>query len=813
MDGEAISLVARGTDRKRYIFDNVTGHRPYFYTKDYLNVPNDPRVTGVEHAWASYDHKFVTNRIYTKHSIDVANKQTREGVRYYFDALDCYEDDVFYITRWLIDTGLFGGFKTEKQGMLTIADLEPYQCIVPLRNQHLDIETLTSPQLDLHDPASILSAPVPVTALSAVDSYNPSICTTFQWHPALRDDVIYDKVIKLPGSDHTYKWDLRFYTDEYKMLTQWVKYTAECALDGITAWNAFKFDIPYTFGRCRRLGVDCSLLSPFHNLYFDNFRHSVHIDGLNLFDTMQLYSRFQTGGAGLGLNDTAIRVLNYGKIQHKKSLNWLFLHNPIFLGYYNAADAILDYEIAMKEKLFVMLQEYKNLVGCVYDDLFSNKRMVDVFFLREARADQIVLPSKRDNPYNKYEGAFVPVPHLGRSSAIITVDFKSLYPAIMVSFNMGNDTLDAAGAIKTPSNGPRFSNEHPSFIARVLKKLLSYRAQVQADWKKETDEYEKERLDRVQTVVKFLINSIYGVLGHTDFRLYERRIAEAITGTARWCIKDTIRVCERLGYRVLYGDTDSVFLFSKKSFDVDGYDAVIQDAKDLEKILNTYYQQYTKLFNLYENMFNTKIEKVWYNIRFIKKKGTEQAAKKRYFGLLAWFKEKEFREQGKFESVGLKRTDTSTVGANILTNVLENDANGMSNSELNDYINGECRNIKSMTYSLRDIALQMGMQKPVEEYHNIPLKRAVQFTLNNCAKWDGRFSGTIGMKVRMLPMIKRLIPSKYNEPSDIIALDDEDSLPDDLLACIDFDMLIKKSIFMKLENIIDGLNTNEVALI
>jgi hypothetical protein len=181
------------------------------------------------------------------------------------------------------------------------------------------------------------------------------------------------------------------------------------------------------------------------------------------------------------------------------------------------------------------------------------------------------------------EGAFVFEPETGVHDNVYVFDYKALYPNIIRTFNIGPDSFlepteynDVEQAdcwdhfIKT-ANDQYFSNDTPSVIKMTVEKLLNLRKVYKnkmGEYKEGTEEY--KAFNAKQNAVKVLCNSVYGQMGYQYGRFFRKEIAEAITLGGQWLNKQTKSWFENKGYRVIYGDTDSVFVkgFGKRTDDV-----------------------------------------------------------------------------------------------------------------------------------------------------------------------------------------------------------------------------------------------------
>ena len=221
---------------------------------------------------------------------------------------------------------------------------------------------------------------------------------------------------------------------------------------------------------------------------------------------------------------------------------------------YNLTDARLVLDIVEKLRLVELAIERSRLTGMPLDRVSSSIAAFDFLYLSELGRRGVVAPSVRSVDVEPMAGGHVlePLPGLYRNVAVL--DFRSLYPSLIRTFqidpwNLVRSPAAAEGAIEAP-NGACF-HRRPGILTEMLDEIMPRR------------ESALRAGDTVRShAIKILMNSFYGVLGTPACRFYDARLANAITGFGRevllWC---KARI-EAGGRRVLYGDTDSLFVES-----------------------------------------------------------------------------------------------------------------------------------------------------------------------------------------------------------------------------------------------------------
>lgn len=202
--------------------------------------------------------------------------------------------------------------------------------------------------------------------------------------------------------------------------------------------------------------------------------------------------------------------------------------------------------------------------------IFPNE-LADGILLRMAVQTNQHFPSrilKERTEREKFEGAYVMDPVVGYHENVQVPDFASLYPSIILSWNMSPDTLveNDSGQYRTDcafaaATGRRFVTDHegiiPMAVRQLIQKRKEYKVRAEA-FEVNTEDY--KNMTNLSTAVKVATNSFYGLLGNEGSRYYEREVARSVTLTGQFLIRKIIEYFENRGFQCVYGDTDSVFV-------------------------------------------------------------------------------------------------------------------------------------------------------------------------------------------------------------------------------------------------------------
>jgi DNA polymerase II len=422
--------------------------------------------------------------------------------------------------------------------------------------------------------------------------------------------------------------------------------------DIITGWNVIDFDlkylqslfaknkIPFDLGRSNN-SVKIRIESGFFRSSKVEIPGRQVLDGLNLIRDPFIKEAPSIKNAkfeSYSLEDVAQKILGKGKILKGKSrhdeISLLYKKNQQKLADYNIQDCKLAYEILEKTKTLDLAIERSQLTGLPLDKLSASIASFDSLYIRLARSHNLVSPSTH---YNKKEeritGGYVKEAIPGIYHNVLVLDFKSLYPSIIKTFNIDPSSFSnkkIPNSIESP-NKAYFKNTS-GLLPEIISKLHEAR-----------EKAKKEKRELASYAIKIIMNSFFGVLASPNCRYFSLKMANAITHFGQHIIKLTAKEIESLGYKTLYSDTDSVFISSnlpKTKANTLGL--------EIQEKINSFYKNYTKKEYKRESFLELEFEKQYLSLIIPKVRGSETAAKKRYAGLI------EINGKEKLEIVGLE---------------------------------------------------------------------------------------------------------------------------------------------------------------
>lgn len=380
--------------------------------------------------------------------------------------------------------------------------------------------------------------------------------------------------------------------------------------DVITGWYIRFFDIPYLVNRIRRvLGEEkIKLLSPWkrigeRNVKFKGGKESQAfvLEGIEILDYQDLFIKF---GHSYGpqesykLDHIAYTVLGERKLSYEEygNLNKLYQENHQLFIDYNLRDIDLIFRLEDEAGLLSLVFAMAYRGGVNYGDTLGTTNIWDSIIHRELYGRKIAIPPRKKKPKLPYEGGYVKPPHIGKHEWIVSFDVGSLYPNLIVQYNMSPETLrDEPGhgygvdyylnrkekvnsQYAVAANGSVYTKEFQGILPKIIvdyyaerkevkKKMIEAQQRYAKDKNHET-EIEVNRLNNTQTSIKLLLNSLYGAAANEYFRYFDMKIAEGITLSGQHVIRDSERAINEYLQetfkdkkdRVCGIDTDSVYL-------------------------------------------------------------------------------------------------------------------------------------------------------------------------------------------------------------------------------------------------------------
>lgn len=312
---------------------------------------------------------------------------------------------------------------------------------------------------------------------------------------------------------------------------------------------------------------------------------------------------------------------------------------------------------------------------------------VEWFIIKQTHELGEIVPRRIEQPYRPYAGGLVLQPKPGLHDNIAVLDFKSMYPNIMITYNLSPDTYvppkepePPGGVYVAPEVKHRFRKEPPGFYKEILTYLIGVRDQIKPRMKQLLPRNTEYRiLDARQKAVKVITNASYGYAGWTGARWYMKPVAEAAAAWGRQTIRVAIEMAAKTGLQVVYGDTDSIFIESNP-----------KKTEELSAQINRKLGLEIKPSETYVRIFFSE-------------------AKKRYAGLLP---------DGQLDIVGMEvvRGDWAAIAKTVQEKVLEIILKERSPKKAVDFVRQFIFDFKRKNFPYRELIIWKTLTKPAEEY-------------------------------------------------------------------------------------------------
>ena len=513
--------------------------------------------------------------------------------------------------------------------------------------------------------------------------------------------------------------EFRVFWTEQELLNDFVGWWVENTPDIVTGWNCNLYDIPYLCRRIDRvLGSKWKAsLSPWNKVnereitIMGRKNIAYEVVGVSVLDYLDLYKKFTyTNQESYRLDHIANVELGQRKLDHSEYDTFKDFYTKGWQKFveYNIIDVELVDRLEDKMKLLELAVTMAYDAKVNFEDVYSQVKMWDTLIYNYLAKDNIVVPPKQTSKKDdKYAGAYVKEPMPGLYEWVVSFDLNSLYPHLIMQYNISPETLmDARHPRATVdrllnqeidfsdidgqtvcANGAMYDTTVQGFLPKMMEKIYEERKIYKkrmlvakqdlenAKTPAETASLQKDvsRFNNIQMARKIQLNSAYGAIGNQYFRYYNLANAEAITLSGqvsiRWIENKVNKYLNNLlktedhDY-VIASDTDSIYicldLLVRSVFDVQSVSAQrivsFLDAACKERIepfITTAYQELADYVHAYD-------QKMFMKRETIANKGI-WTAKKRYI-LNAWDIEGVRFAEPKLKIMGIEAVKSSTPG-------------------------------------------------------------------------------------------------------------------------------------------------------
>ncbi|WP_439862964.1 DNA polymerase II [Pseudomonas antarctica] len=535
-----------------------------------------------------------------RQAMDVEKRLRAAGV-------DVYEGDVrpperYMMERFITAPVLFGG-TPDASGVLCDAQMKP--------------------DPDYRPPLKLVSLDIETTAQGDLYSIALEGCGERQVY-----------MLGPPNKPDAVNFKLEYCDTRAQLLERLNEWLATFDPDAIIGWNVVQFDLRVLHEHAQRLNVPLMLgrgNEPMawrehgsRNHYFAAAAGRLIIDGIEaLRSATWSFESFS-------LENVAQTLLGEGKdistpYQRMDEINRMFAEDKPALARYNLKDCELVTRIFEKTELLKFLLERASVTGLPADRNGGSVAAFTHLYMPLMHRQGFVAPNLGDKPPEASPGGFVMDSRPGLYESVLVLDYKSLYPSIIRSFLI--DPVGLIEGLKYPDDsdsvegfrGARFSRTRhclPSIVTRVSEGREAAK---------------RERNAPLSQALKIIMNAFYGVLGSSGCRFFDTRLASSITMRGHQIMRQTRELVEAKGYEVIYGDTDSTFVWLGSAHS--GEDAS-RIGQALVQHVNAWWRDH--LLNEFGLQSALELQYETHFSRFLMPtiRGAEEGSKKRYAGLV-----------------------------------------------------------------------------------------------------------------------------------------------------------------------------------
>ncbi|WAH56056.1 DNA polymerase II [Pseudomonas silvicola] len=559
-----------------------------------------------------------------RHLLDLEKSLRRAGV-------DVYEADVRPPERYLMERFITAPVRftghVDEQGLLHGAQLKPEKDYRPvLKLLSLDIETTERGEL------------------YCIGLQGCGQRQVYMLGPANGDATAVD-------------FDLQYCASPVQLLeclNQWLK---DHDPDAIIGWNVVQFDLRVLHEQARRHGVPLRMGRNGAELLWrehgsGNGHYFASAAGRLIIDGIEALRQATWSFPSFSLENVAQTLLGEGKdistpYQRMDEINRLFAEDKPALARYNLKDCELVLRIFDKTRLLDFLLERATVTGLPADQSGGSVAAFTHLYLPLMHRQGFVAPNLGERPPQASPGGFVMDSRPGLYESVLVLDYKSLYPSIIRSFLI--DPIGLVEGLREPDD------EHsvPGFLgARFSRDRHCLPAIVQSVWQGR-EAAKAEGNAALSQALKIIMNAFYGVLGSSGCRFFDPRLASSITLRGHQIMQRTRQLVEAQGYEVIYGDTDSTFVWLKRAH---GQQEAADIGRALVNHVNVFWREHLLAEYGVQSALELQFETHFTRFLMPTIRGAEEGSKKRYAGLV---RRADGREEMVYKGLETVRTDWS----------------------------------------------------------------------------------------------------------------------------------------------------------
>jgi DNA polymerase I len=447
--------------------------------------------------------------------------------------------------------------------------------------------------------------------------------------------------------------------NEREIVERFVKLIDELDPDIISGYNIDGYDLPVLIERAAKNGIARLPLARDHSTFFHMGERFWRVDGRILTDVWWAV-RAEMRPKQETLDYVAKHLLGEGKheLQRRRiDEEWEADRDKVIR--YCIQDAELSLRILERVRRIEKTLDLAAVSKLPLEDVLHGRtsNLIDSILIRAADRAKVAVPmmKMRGGRVEQIEGGYVHSLQPGLYEWVISLDFRAMYPSLIIENNICFTTVSPNGTIVSPT-GAKFlpAEVKKGLLPVILANLMKDRQEVRTKQKAETDPQMKEFYEGLQAAIKVLMNAFYGVLASSFYRFNDPKVGASITAFARERIKGIIGELEAEGVKVVYADTDSVFFQSPSAGFQESLDFARKTAERFSRGRIS-----MEVDKIYETLFS-------------------HGRKKRYAGKVAW--PEDLRAEMVVRGYEIRRTDAfdlqSEAQGRVFEKILDRDQDG-----------------------------------------------------------------------------------------------------------------------------------------
>ncbi len=624
--GKAVLEFVSNDGNSLILLVDPTGHKPYFLTdippdkiREIKQITNHPGFDGIE-AVRKFDPLFGKYRTMTK----IVTKDPLAVAKLRNKVAKAWEAKIKYHDNYVFDRQLIPGMKYVLENDLTFKLVTPpisketrelarkLFSNEPKETQELALQWLpifeekppnarrVAIDIEVYTPfkgriphAERAEYPITSIALVANDGLKKVLVLAREHNwGEIPPEYPIDAVVEV-------------FEDEYSLILEFFRIITRYPI--VLTFNGDNFDLNYIYHRALKIGIPKEYIPLKISEDMIRITTSIHIDLYKFFNNRAIQT-YAFGGKyqEFTLEAIASVLLGVSKLPVEGNIGELEYGKLIA---YNYRDSELTLQLTLfnDELVWKLMILLARIAKTSIEDICRKtiSKWIQNLFYWEHRRRGYLIPEPEDIKKvkggmskteatiqgRKYAGALVLEPPVGIFFNVVVMDIASLYPSIIKKYNLSYETVNVEECknvvYATDETGAKVHSicfDKPGLISQIIGLLRDFRVGIYKKKSKDKNLSPTERswYDVVQKAMKVFINASYGVFGAASFPLYAPAVAESVTALGRRALYSILQKSADIGIKVLYGDTDSIFLWAPSDEQVDVIQKWVEETLGLE---------------------------------------------------------------------------------------------------------------------------------------------------------------------------------------------------------------------------------------